>query len=839
MTIAEELKKIIDEHCIRKSYYEAFPYIESFITRLVAYLHDDYQKSAEVLQYAISQLERVNGYAERAMLVLSGNGLNALSTRFLTTPSTSFSIANIPWDEALIRGVMQKFMGSMPQFVPMDVPDIQTAQNLTSDERRQFISYGIDSIDRYGLQTSWDKNTIDFATILMVMMYSCCKHENTLDLLFNDYYNIIDRFNSSGKPQLARDFAENLIKIGYRENLCAEAYYGASRAYTGCHHAVAGLLYFNISLSYLKETTTPIPQRLAFEMVWQMVKLMRETRLMLKKELDDLEKMIGNLHVRAYDEISFFHTSFTLRMVTGDKTVIQDVTVFLDSKREDIFGDLDHSSVPWFTLISGMRKSFPNSDFTGLSLYEQAFSQIMETKGNQLLRDIYDDTKDLTGYLKEHLVKMAETRNVEDYGKDSAMLQILAKKVIKKAAIEDNPSDFLLGMRVRSDFSFVMPATKANTSYRPVTVEEVKGDECQAPYTTEELLHNLMDAEKVDSVMWVGKDADQHYRRLTLLNKGFAFDSVPELDTIDVEKLNNDVISRQSYANSIMPEHGPIYYKSPYELNQEGEVLQKAMKQCRLSVPNVSQRLLLVKDLELSGLPHQLLIDERTDRFIGELLPSANIISTELLIKTNFDNNLPNNFTKTFWSPDESGEFSFQEIKGRLDEVLVKHQFSINGQLVPDTPICSDMNIICAHGGSDISETEWFYADNKPIVQTSKVVGPGKLLVLFVCHSGSISYKDYDRSMHTIVKRYLRMGYSAVAAPMWSLATIILPTWLKTFMELMEGGCYVIDAVYKANMAVKQEYVAPSAWACLHLFGNPYLKVCDSPSLTLVEKEIE
>ena len=135
------------------------------------------------------------------------------------------------------------------------------------------------------------------------------------------------------------------------------------------------------------------------------------------------------------------------------------------------------------------------------------------------------------------------------------------------------------------------------------------------------------------------------------------------------------------------------------------------------------------------------------------------------------------------------------------------------------------MNIVCAHGGKNISESEWFYANGKPIVDTEKIVGPGKLLVLFVCHSGSITLNDYDISVRSIIKRYLRMGYGAVIAPMWALSTEILPIWLEIFMELFTRGEYVIDAVYKANMEVKKTFDTPSAWACLHLFGNPYMRV--------------
>ena len=41
------------------------------------------------------------------------------------------------------------------------------------------------------------------------------------------------------------------------------------------------------------------------------------------------------------------------------------------------------------------------------------------------------------------------------------------------------------------------------------------------------------------------------------------------------------------------------------------------------------------------------------------------------------------------------------------------------------------------------------------------------------------------------------------------------------------------DAVYKANVAVKEEYNAISAWACMHMYGNPYLQINEVPSLSI------
>lgn len=57
------------------------------------------------------------------------------------------------------------------------------------------------------------------------------------------------------------------------------------------------------------------------------------------------------------------------------------------------------------------------------------------------------------------------------------------------------------------------------------------------------------------------------------------------------------------------------------------------------------------------------------------------------------------------------------------------------------------------------------------------------------------------------------------------------------FLESLEAGEYIIDAVHKANMKMKELYVAPSAWACLHLFGNPYTRVADDPRLIIEMKD--
>ena len=323
---------------------------------------------------------------------------------------------------------------------------------------------------------------------------------------------------------------------------------------------------------------------------------------------------------------------------------------------------------------------------------------------------------------------------------------------------------------------------------------------------------------------------------MTLLRDMYNFEILENWQELNVDNIQKDIVSKQQYSREVKKKGEPIYVKSRNELEQEGESLLLSICKCTLTIPTVVARMFFIKDLEVSTFPHQLFVNNRSNRFVGEEMPTANVISTELFIKTNFDEPLKRDYSKAFWVPVDSGEFTFTVILEQLEKCLLKYKFDVHCETTPKFPLHADLNVICAHGGSNISVTEWFYANEQPIIETSKIVDKGRLLILFVCHSGSITYTNYDNAMHTIVKRYIQMGYSSVIAPMWSLATTIIPTWLSSFLDNMDAGSYIVDAVYKANMQVRNECVAPSAWACMHLFGNPYLQITEKSRLEIVTK---
>lgn len=825
----------IINNAITKERADQIADVQNCLDLLFPFISSGYQQSRQCVQHALSELHRVPDAAQICMLSLVMKRLRLLSGRFATIPSNSLNyIQNTPQLDA--RQIMEKVAPLLSGAQHANSLKMQIADALTYDERRCFANFVSDSIFHFGLQLEWRKDIIENHLFYFNILYPICVKDSVMDLFFNNYYNFLDRLSTSGHNQEARDCAENLLMIGHDRGMLAEAYYGASRAYTIANNAIGGLFYMNFALYCLEQTNVQIPQRFAFELLWQYLKILRVSSFTNRSSIDEVLAMFNKLGCRGYDLLSINHTAFSIKLTFGDKDFKSKVVDFLNENRETFFANLEHSAMPWLSLIRTYRNLNPETGNDELSMYEAAALSAVEKDGNGKYMDIMGDGDNLGKHLKEELLKLEATRSIDDFAHDNRTALVLAKKLLTKSVAEDKPQNYIMAMRAKSDFTFVMNEKTIKGEFARLEIEDVDGRECSSPYEDMRNLPPLTSADENDIIIWIGKGTDSYYC-MKLIRGAYSFDKLEQLNKVNASFLQQEVISRQYYQKSYQPDKGPIYIKSVEDLEEESSKIKNAMKEATFEMPNVASRCLIAKDIEIASIPHQLMIDARTDSFIGEMMPTCNIISTELLIKSNFEDQLPEDYTKSFWLPIESGEFTFEEIKGRLGDVLDEHGFSVTESVVPDKPVTADLNIVCAHGGSDIGETQWFYANDKPIVETQKIVGKGRVLVLFVCHSGSMLHTSVDNAMHTIVKRYLRMGYSAVVAPMWSLATDILPCWLSKFMASINTHEYVIDAVYKANMAVKSEYTSVSAWGCMHLFGNPYVQINDKPRLQLIEKE--
>ena len=827
MALNEDIKTLIDAS-VDKPTEVQIDHVEKCVVMIYHHVINGYQQSRECIQFSIGQLERLHMVAVLKMILMALDSIDRLASRFSKSSSPSLAYYNVKTDEQVIDQLMKRIQLDISGMQNLSQLKPGVSQKLTLEERRQLACHCVDMVQTLGLRTNWDGGIIIGQTMLMTIMYSICKYDNVMDLFFIWNNNILDRLNTSSQRQLARDYGENLLMIGYQEGMIAEAYFCVSRAYIGAKHVLGGLLYLNVALLAL-QARNEVQKEMAFEIIWQMLKIMRDAHFHKQDFIDKLLKMYDGLGLDDYKTLSVYHTAFGIELYGDIEDTAKRIEAFLCDKRDIVYSNMEHSAVPWYTLIRSLRQLGAIGKYPVMDSLEGIMKAIMLQNGNENIVRFYDEKEDKSALLMEELAKLETTRNPEDIGLDSYNALVLATDVLEKAVADSKPADFILAMRPKSDFSFAMTDKKLESDFKKVDVVDPKAEECDLPYGEIDSLAWLLQTEKSDCVMWIGK-GNSNVFRMTLLGNMYKFDELSAISTVDADKLQKRTISKLVFSQTERDRSDTIYTKNELELKSEAEQIYLQMKDCTIAVPNIVNRIFFVKDMALSAIPHQLMIDERTGKFVGESCPSANVISTEFLIKSNFNDPLPKGYNKSYWSP-LNKEATFWGIKEGLKQVFEDYQFDVDDNDEPAVPLHADLNIVCAHGADNISDSEWFYAGGTPIVNSKRAVGPGKVLVLFVCHSGSITHQYYDHTMHTIIKRYLRMGYSSVVAPMWSLNTEITKIWLPVFMEIVDAGGYMVDAVFQANMEVKKQFVTPSAWACLHLFGNPYMKIADKPIL--------
>ena len=827
MAFNDDIKTLIDASVDQPTEVQ-IDHVEKCVVMIYHHVINGYQQSRECIQFSIGQLERVHMVAVVKMILMALDSIDRLASRFSKSSSPSLAYYNVKTDEQVIDQLMKRIQPDISGMQNLSQLKPGISQKLTLEERRQLVCHCVDIVQTLGLRTNWDGGIIIGQTMLMTIMYSICKYDNVMDLFFIWNNNISDRLNTSSQRQLARDYGENLLMIGYQEGMIAEAYFCASRAYIGAKHVLGGLLYLNVALLDL-QTRNEVQKEMAFEIIWQMLKIMRDAHFHKQDFIDKLLKMYDGLGMDDYKTLSVYHTAFGIELYGDIEDTAKHIEAFLCDKRDVVYSNMEHSAVPWYTLIRSLRQLGAKGKYPVMDSLEGIMKAIMLQNGNENIVRFYDEKEDKSALLMEELAKLETTRNPEDIGLDSHNALVLATDVLEKAVADSKPADFILAMRPKSDFSFAMTDKKLEGDFKKVDVVDPKAEDCNLPYGEIDRLAWLLQTEKSDCVMWIGK-GNSNVFRMTLLGNMYKFDELSAISAVDADKLQKETISKLVFSQTERDRSDTIYTKNELELKTEAEQIYLQMKECTIAVPNIVNRIFFVKDMALSAIPHQLMIDERTGKFVGESCPSANVISTEFLIKNNFNAPLPKGYNKSYWSP-LNKETTFWGIKEGLKQVFEDYQFDVDDNDEPAMPLHADLNIVCAHGADNISDSEWFYAGGTPIVNSKRAIGPGKVLVLFVCHSGSITHQYYDHTMHTIIKRYLRMGYSSVVAPMWSLNAEITKIWLPVFMENVDAGRYVVDAVFQANMEVKKQFITPSAWACLHLFGNPYVKIADKPIL--------
>lgn len=678
------------------------------------------------------------------------------------------------------------------------------------------------SIENSSKKLIWDKETIQNSVIQLAFIWELLNSLSRKELLYVVGGQILDRISSSGHNQLERDLAEEILIVSYKDDMSYLGFYNSFKAYSNTHSYTASLTYGCFCLLKAIEENK-ISKKFLYDLVSQSIKVFRGMDLydLSFSIYNDAPKQIFN----EYENRALDHTYCNCLLKTGKYNECHDkVNDCLSNYRESIIAGGINEVKPWLVMIYNLKRVLPDSVFS-LSVYPyylEIFESIVPFEYISPIREItLGEPSLLKPLIKESLIKLAQTRNTSDVVKDNSTPILMANRVIEKAVIQKDYESLFLASILKTDISLSFMG-KESEQVIPISIPTINEEEFEKIYGKHEdklkqliikgnfyliwLLtaeHALYQMSLINGILSAQKLKDwRHLEFMDIKNNGF-FASIIFDDTI---KIGNEV-------RNVLPE----------EHIQDSKKYVDYFSFAKLNILENELPLLFINDITISSFPHNLFLDEN-----GELIhlkrPVCNILSTEWFVKEK-NNYLSEQFTKSIWIPTEGGDFTINQLKSKLESVLEKEDFKITESLLPEQPINSDINILSSHGDSSIALKQAIYPDENPRINIDSYIGQGKLLIFFVCHSGSMTPTPFENSISSIVKGFLNQGYSSIIAPFWSLHINLASPWLDVLLSSLREGDEIIFAVHKANLKVYELYPTIAAWACMHLYGDPSLRI--------------
>jgi len=695
---------------------------------------------------------------------------------------------------------------------------------LSDEDKKEMAALIIHKLKRDSKQLNWNKDMVDVTMMHFVFLRQILVSLNAIELFYHAVGILFDRLTTSEYYQAGRDIAEEVILSSYKDGIPELGYFSSFRLYSNIGSIHTSLLYANLSLTCILQKEPPYSEKYVKEVVWQGIKFFRNVGLYHWANQIYNNIPVG-LNFLDYERRSLEHTYFTSLLYMMEPSLPSMLLDYMHKEREEIIGSGINEALPWLVTLYNVRRLYPQADFSpaGFGFFINIFEVMVPADTVKKYKDIIEaDSADLKKHLKESLVKLNETRNTTDFVYDNKSAIGISSRLIEYSSTNKDASAFLLSMMLKSDYSILFKP-KESKELAPLILPEVNIDTFETLYENTETFLEALPLRSKTSVNWLAFSEGKLYQ-LQLFNGEYYFHSVNEWSYHAYKELiNKDYFSDLSFSDTIRDRSG-IRLVSPEEFKEEEIDIAKKLSIAKLSIAGKSEGVYIVKDMELSKFPHNLFLNEMGD-FIAKNIPVTNVLSTEWLLQTNGVALLPPNYSKSIWIPVESGDMALNWLYSGIENTLQEHSFEVFQHVELAKPLSSDINIVCSHGAKNISEVQIVFHENNPTYNLNAVIGDGKILIFFVCYSGSMKMEFFRNNVTSLVKRFIAQGYEAVIAPFWALDVTIPKYWLPEFLNCLDNGLTISQAMFNANKKVYEQYPTPAAWACLHLYGNPNLKI--------------
>jgi hypothetical protein len=623
--------------------------------------------------------------------------------------------------------------------------------------------------------------------------------EERIYLLISD---VIQALQNSQQFQAAREIADIALKQSSRVNKIYGAFVFVD-FYNRSNNALATLINLNF-LVFLFLHGAFISKLLLHQIYWQLLVFCRNQRPYVDYGKTFYSK-IYNDQLSFEDKNMYSAAYFYMLANIYDNTLPQLLFDFLGKHVEEFKSAPADLKLSWFVLLMRIKKEqneFGLFDVQKLEKLIEYFKSSLpsdQTKkyDNYLFGDLQTKKNDLGKAFQD----LSLITNKKDFVSENKFAISLANGLLKESAMSADFNGYLLSMIVKADLSsvfeikneFLLQNNKPGFLNQQVELIQFYRD------FNFIILGN--DGETTHPLYFGNKILFVRNKEWTIRSNKTFFDST-------VSKLSfrpGYADAATEYANSKSQLYNSLIFSVFPEI--------------------FTNEVLVVKDMELGYFPHNLLIDP--EGFVLDRFPISNILSLEwLTTKLKLTTKLQ--FDISMWIPIGLA-FEFAILNNQLEQLVIDNSIKLENSPTVPSKLSSSINILVAHGSNNISNFPALHfsnvTDNTTLDDLDSVIGDGKVLILFVCHGGQAKPETFRNQVSSLPTYYLSKGYEAVIAPFWSLSTEIPPKWLPEFMQSLKAGMKISTAVWNANQKVKEKFDTPSAYACMHLYGNPFMAI--------------
>jgi hypothetical protein len=696
---------------------------------------------------------------------------------------------------------------------------------LTPKETKEIISLLINKLNSDSTQLIWDLKETGSTGFELAYLRAFCVSINEAELFYHAANIFLDRLFTSGLLQQARDLCEELLIASFKDKMNFYGYFMCFRVYSNQGNSQAAALYGNLFLNAVNTSNSISSTRFLFEIIWQTLKFFRNSHLP-HFAIQIYKAIPKHFQFTTYERLSLDCTYFTCCFNLKDESLPHSLSDFLDKERENILEGAEEGCMPWLLMLYNIQR-IRGEDFfnkSGLQSYLTLFESIVQKDLLEKQKNIiFGLSEPLKDQLKESLLKLIKTRNKEDFGYDNEMAVTIASRLVEDSFQKQDIEAILLSMMIKSDYSLVF-LEQENPGLTPLDSSKVQTDSFYEIFPDPRKSVEKFPLGVRDCLICLVNTESKLYQ-LSYFQKTFQLYQLKTFDKNRFDQFSDDLNKIMIFDTSVKDRNGKVrsYLKEDYE--DQANIISKQISFPQLQLSGGLEKILLVKDMAVSEFPHNLLLDDKGD-FVALNTNVANILSIEWLNENlgKEANNLIHD--KSIFIPIDGGDFTITMLFESIKDVLQKNKFNVEGALSKFKPINSTLNIIASHGSEEISKTEMIYPNSTNVIHNiNGILGSGKILVLLVCHSGSMRELYYKNEIASIVKKYLSRGYQTVIAPFWALHISIPKIWLPAFLDEINKGEEISKAVLTANKMVYNSYQTPAAWACMHFYGNPYFKL--------------